>query len=319
MCKDNQPQPEFNSLLDVAKIADNEHACRKLFAEWRWGSNITCPHCNHDKVYVFKDGEYYKCAKCRKKFTVKVGTVFEGSNIKLGKWLLAIYLITSHKKGVSSHQLAKDIKVTQKTAWFMLHRVRLIVQTKSFNKPLDGVIEVDESFIGGKEKNKHKSKRTKGTQGRSNKTKAPVLGMIQREGELRTQHVKDTKQSTLEPIIGKNVKSGSTVMSDEWHGYKGLNKNFEHFIINHGNEEYVRGIVHTNTIEGFWSQFKRGLHGIYHWCSKEHLQAYLHEYEFRYNTRTMNEEDRMNLAVTNSEGYRLKYEELKKCVRNKGE
>lgn len=309
MCK--VTETNFNSLLEVSRISDDEQACHKLFAHWRWNGKPVCPHCGHDeKIYQFKDGQYYKCSECRKKFTVKVGTVFEGSNVKLGKWLLAIYLATAHKKGVSSHQLSRDIKVTQKTAWFMLHRIRLIIRTKSFNKPLDGIIEVDESYIGGKEKNKHLSKRTGNTRGRSTTTKAPVLGMVERGGDVITRHVSDTKQGTLQPIIGSNVTSGSTIMSDEWWGYKGLEKKYSHYIVKHGKGQYVDGIVHTNTIEGFWSLFKRGVHGIYHWTSQKHLQAYLNEFEFRYNTRKMDSASRMALAMTNSEGERLKYEEL---------
>ncbi|PKO99331.1 MAG: IS1595 family transposase [Bacteroidetes bacterium HGW-Bacteroidetes-2] len=309
MCK--VTETKFNSLLEVSRIANDEIACNKLFAHWRWNGKPFCPHCNHsEKIYTFKDGVYYKCSECRKKFTVKVGTVFEGSNVKLGKWLLGIYLATSHKKGISSHQLSRDIEVTQKTAWFMLHRIRLIIRTKSFNQPLDGIIEVDESYIGGKEKNKHLSKRVKGTQGRSVSTKAPVLGMVKRGGDIIVQYVKDTKGKTIQPIIGKNVSAGSTIMSDEWWGYNGLSENYSHYIIKHGKGQYVDGIVHTNTIEGFWSLFKRGVHGIYHWTSKKHLQAYLNEFEFRYNTRNMNASSRMALAMTNSEGERLKYEEL---------
>lgn len=308
-----------DNLLQVAKLASNEKACHALFAEWRWGVDSkkkvkhVCPHCGHDeKIYTFKDGVYYKCGKCRKKFTVRVGTVFEGSNIKLGKWLLAIYLATSHKKGISSHQLARDIDVTQKTAWFILHRIRLIIRTKSFNAPLDGIVEVDETYVGGKEKNKHAAKKVKGTQGRSVKEKAPVLGMIQRGGELRTQHVNDTKKSTLQPIIGENVSAGTTLMSDEWWGYRGLDSAYKHFIIKHGEGKYVDGIVHTNTIEGFWSLFKRGVHGIYHWASKQHLQAYLNEFEFRYNTRNLENGERMALSVRNSDGERLRYKDLVK-------
>ena len=220
MCKSNNPN--FNSLLEVAKIANDELQCRKLFAQWRWDGNPVCPHCDHsEKIYVFKDGEYYKCSSCRKKFTVKVGTVFEGSNAKLGKWLLAIYLFTAHKKGVSSHQLARDIDVTQKTAWFMLHRIRLIIKTKSFNRPLEGIIEADETYVGGKEKNKHKNKRIAKAQGRSTKSKTPVLGIVERGGEVRVEKVSDTKASTLQSIIGENVCAGSHLMSDEWWGYKG--------------------------------------------------------------------------------------------------
>jgi len=309
MCKDTNL--EFNSLLEISQIANDEKECHRLFAKWRWNGKTACPHCGHsEKIYQFKDGIYYKCSECRKKFTVRVGTVFEGSNIKLGKWLLAIYLSTAHKKGVSSHQLSRDIKVTQKTAWFMLHRIRLIVRTKSFNKPLDGIVEVDETYVGGKEKNKHASKKTKGTQGRSTITKAPVVGMIKRGGELRTKHVTDVQKETLQPLIGKNVSAGATIMSDEWWGYTGLSKNYDHYIIKHGQKQYVEGIVHTNTIEGFWSLFKRGVHGIYHWTSKKHLQAYLNEFEFRYNTRNMDSSTRMALAMSNSEGERLKYRDL---------
>jgi len=171
---------KFSNLLELTQVFNTEDKALKHLKEIRWYGKPYCPHCGHKKVYEFKDSKLYKCASCRKKFTVTVGTIFEDSKIPLIKWFISIYLINSHKKGISSLQLSRDISVTQKTAWFILHRLRLATRTKSFNEPLKNTVEADETYIGGKERNKHLSKRKKNTQGRCVETKTPVLGLVER-------------------------------------------------------------------------------------------------------------------------------------------
>jgi transposase-like protein len=301
---------KFKTLVDLLTYFKDEQVCRDYLELIRWNGKIVCPYkeCRHDHVFKYTDGKRYKCAKCQRQFSVKVGTIFEDSKISLQKWFAAIYLITSHKKGISSLQLHRDLGVTQKTAWFMLHRVRHTLLTSSTEK-LTGIIEADETFIGGKESNKHKSKQTAGTQGRSSQTKTPVLGIIERGGQLRAIKVLNTRGYSLRPFIVNNVEFGSTVHTDEWWGYRGLSRIFKHQYINHGAGEYSKDGVHTNSIEGFWSLLKRGVIGIYHSMSDKHLQKYLDEFVFRYNTRGYSENFRFDAMLNNINSH-LTYKEL---------
>lgn len=291
---------KFNTLVDLLTYFESEQVCREYLELFRWPEKITCPYkdCGHDKIFRFTNGKAYKCAKCRKQFSVKVGTIFEDSKISLKKWYVAIYLITSHKKGISSIQLGKDIVVTQKTAWYMNHRVRHSLGWDIPEEKLSGIVEADEHFVGGKEKNKHKSKKTEGTQGRSTQTKTPVAGLVQRGGDVRAKQVADTTGSTLRKFVYENVERGSKLHTDEWWGYNGLEKLFGRGVIKHAAGEYVDGDCHTNTMEGFWSLLSRGVTGIYHNMSNKHLQKYLDEFVFRYNTRKLTESDRFNLMLS---------------------
>ncbi len=308
---------KFKTLVDLLTYFKNEQICRDYLETIRWNGKITCPYstCQHDRVFKYTDGKRYKCAKCQKQFSVKVGTIFEDSKIPLQKWFAAIYLITSHKKGISSLQLHRDLGVTQKTAWFMLHRVRHSLSLNCGTQKLSGVIEADETFIGGLESNKHQQNKTKGTQGRSSKVKTPIVGIIERNGELRAKKVDDTSGYSLRPFIVENVEFGSTVNTDEWLGYKGLSRIFKHQIVKHSENEFVIGDTHTNSIEGFWALLKRGIIGIYHSVSSKHVQNYVDEFVFRYNTRTYTESHRFD-AMLNNIACRLTYKQLTVKVSN---
>lgn len=300
---------EFNSLIELVEYFDTEEKCREHLKQIRWKDGKYCPYCGSIKVYEFSNGVTYKCGDCRNKFSIKVGTIFEDSKIPLRKWFMAIYLLTAHKKGISSLQLHRDIKVTQKTAWFMLHRIRHATKTKAFNQPLKNTVEVDETYIGGKERNKHRNKRVKGTQGRNTKTKNVVLGMVERNGNIKAFKIDDATQKTILSKVTEHVVIGTELMTDEYVSYKGLEWLYKHQYIKHKNGEYVNGSVHTNTAEGFFSQFKRGVLGIYHFVSPEHLDRYLTEFTFRYNTRDYSEDKRFDLLLSNCAG-RIDYRTL---------
>ncbi len=301
---------KFTNLMSLLSYFKDEQICREYLETIRWNGQITCPYkeCAHEKVFKYSNGKVYKCSKCKRQFSVRVGTIFEDSKISLQKWFAAIYLVTAHKKGISSLQLHRDLGITQKTAWFMLHRIRHTFGLKT-NEKLVGVCEADETFIGGQEKNKHKSKRTEGTQGRSVKTKSAVAGVVQRGGELRAQKVADTTGYNLRHFVYQNVSFGSQLHTDEWWGYKGLSQAFKHNFVKHNEGQYVNGDSHTNTLEGFWSLLKRGVVGIYHSMSNKHLQQYLDEFVFRYNTRNHSESFRFDTMLNNINTH-LTYEQL---------
>jgi hypothetical protein len=229
----------------------------------------------------------------------------------LQKWFIAIWLITSYKKGISSLQLSRELGIDPKSAWFMAHRIRNCFA--HIEQPMmEGVVEVDETFVGGKNKNRHKDKKVKYSQGRSYKDKTPVFGMLQRGGRLAAYVVDDTAKATIQPIILKNLKQFSYLISDEWTAYIGLNRFYFHDIVHHNRKEYVNmdnPTTHTNTIEGFWGIFKRGVNGIYNWMSRKHMQKYVNEFVFRYNTRKLKECERFLLFFHNFT-HRLKYKDL---------
>lgn len=246
----------------------------------RWGDTAKCPHCDSEKTYKFSSGKLFKCGSCRKQFTVKIGTIFGDSKISLQKWFLVIYFATSLKKGISSIQVHKYVGVTQKTAWFMLQRIRYAIENNTYEKKLGNETEIDETYIGG---NRRGSKR-----GRGAEHKTSVIGIAERQGEVRAEVTADTTSRTVAKIVRENVQIGAVMYSDEYPVYNCLVKQgFNHKTCNHSAKQYVIGDVHTNTIEGFWSHLKRGVDGVYHHVSRKHLNKYVKEYEYRYNTRTM--------------------------------
>ena len=293
---------KFNSLIAIAEYFSSEDICKATIAQQRWSNGeAVCPYCGSTHCHKCSDGRYI-CKSCQNKFSVLVGTIFENTKISLRKWFMAMYLISSHKKGISSCQLARDINVTQKTAWFILHKVRgLYGQNDS--TVLSNEVEMDEMYLGGRETNKHESKKVEGTQGRSTKTKTPIFGMLERDGKVVAMKVEDTKGATLMPIVSQFVEEGATTYTDEASIYNKLAENgYDHLFVNHGKREYVRANdIHTNSIEGFWGHFKRVIFSTYHCVSKDYLQRYIDEQLYRWNTRdekaSYRFEDMFNKAV----------------------
>jgi len=288
----------FKSISDLLTVFPNEQTIINYLEKHRWNGNVISPYDPNSKVYFCPSINRYKCKNTGKFFNVKTGTAFANTKLKLRDWFLAAYLFTSHKKGISSCQLAKNLNITQKSAWNLLDDLRSNLKQSNFIKDmLKDFVEIDETFIGGKNKNRHWNKKVPNSQGRSWKDKVPVLGMLERDGNLVAQVVQNTKQETIEPIIKANVKQGSNVFTDEWHAYKDLSKWLNHQIVNHSIKQYVNKNASTNSIEGFWSHLKRGIN-TYHWISKKHTQKYVDEFAFRFNTRKHSEQERFDLVIS---------------------
>jgi transposase-like protein len=301
--------PEFKSIIDLLKAFPTEQSCIDHLERLSWNGNPVSPFDAESKVYKCA-GNKYKCKNTGKYFNVRTGTIFDNTKIPLQKWFLALYVFSSHKKGISSHQLAKDISVTQKSAWFLLHRLRYAFDHPNFQNTVGNIVEIDETFIGGAAANKHSNKKPRSERGFVLHDKQPVLGIKERDGNIIAKVVVDRNKETLLPIIHKTVEHASVIMTDEYNAYKDLRKNYVHFKVNHSAKEYVRGMAHTNGIENFWSHLKRGLDGIYHWCSKEHLQSYVDEFTLRFNTRDYNTQGRFDLILSAVAGKRLIYQNL---------
>jgi transposase-like protein len=273
---------EFKTLTEFTDYFCDEETCVKHFTAIRFANGEYCPHCGHNEIYKFSNGKRYRCAKCKQDFTIRTGTVFGESKLPLRKWFMAIYLLLTSNKGISSVQLAKQVGVTQKTGWFIDHRIRSAM--KQNKGQLFGRVEADETYIGGKAKNMHKEKRKLVGTGGDGKT--AIIGIAQRGGDVRAHVPQDIKSKTLQANIADKVQSGSFVYTDEHPAYRGLHRlGFYHGRVQHRIKEWVVGDAHTNTIESFWAMFKRGYHGIYHWMSPKHMQKYVDEFVYRWNRR----------------------------------
>jgi transposase-like protein len=297
--------------------------CLDFVKQIRWADGVVCPVCNGKEVSFLSTRRIWKCKGCKKQFSAKVGTIFEDSPIGFEKWLPALWLIASAKNGISSYELHRALGVTQKTAWFMLHRIRLAMQSGSIEKT-KGPIEADETFIGGKASNMHKAKRKEKIQGRGATGKEIVMGILDR-GErkeaqeqakkggtgstVRVKHIPNTKQVTLHGEIKANVEPGAEVFTDAFPGYEGLNPDYIHSAVDHA-ICYVIGNVHTNGLENFWCLLKRTLRGTHVSVNEEHLFRYLDEQAFRFNERQGNDSDRFLAVLRGTEGKRLTYEQL---------
>ena len=314
---------KFNSVISLTSYFNSNEKCKQAIIQSRWSDgDVVCPYCGGHHCVVRKDGKF-RCKACRRNFSCLVGTIFENTKLPLIKWFLAMYFISSHKKGISSYQLATNIEVTQTTAWYMLQKVRLLYPQTDADV-FEGTVECDEVYIGGKEKWKHKSMRTPNTQGRSTKTKTPVFGMMERstivnadneEENITYVHafvVENTNRATIQPIIQQFVEEDSRIITDELSAYNGLaTLGYTHAVVNHGAEEYVNGDVFTNSIEGFWSHFRRMIVGCYHDVSDEHLQSYIDEAVYRWNTRKMSESERFAHMFDKSIGLVRKWSEIR--------
>lgn len=301
----------FDSLVQVIKHFSSEANCHSFLKRRRWPDGIVrCPYCG--SVHIARRNGYrqeYRCVQCNRSFSVLAGTIFENTKLPISKWLIGMYLVSSHKNGISSVQLAKDIEVTQTTAWHMLHRIRTLMKQDE-ERILSGKVECDEMYLGGRETNKHNTRKTKGTQGRSTRTKTPLFGMVETSYEKDTENkprihtyakvwrVQDCKANTLMGIIENHVAAGSSVTTDELGVYGAVErsvKGYFHSVVCHKEREFSKNGFSTNRIEGFWGGFKRMIFGTYHMVNRSYLPRYIDESVFRYNTKELAEGGRFEL------------------------
>lgn len=305
----NEATPK--TLQEAILYFSNQENCLNYLSARRWPNGVICPTCGRDDVTFLAKQSKWQCksAHKRRQFSVKVGTIFEDSPLGLDKWLTAVWMIVNCKNGISSYEVHRALGVTQKTAWFMIHRIRLAMQTGTFENKMVGEVEVDETFIGGLSRNMHKSVRERRIKGTGGAGKVAVMGLLERHGEVRCSVIPNTKKETLQPEIHRHVEKGAELFTDEWVSYHGLNAEYIHQVINHA-EEYVRGNVHTNSIENFWSLLKRAIKGTYVSVEPFHLFRYLDEQSFRFNARKGKDADRFNKLTGQVTGKRLTYQEL---------
>jgi transposase-like protein len=311
---------QASTLLEIIRKLSDPQVAHEFFVSIRWANGAWCPRMGCGSTDVARIGErnVWRCRECKRQFTMKVGTVFEDSPIGFDKWIPAMWMLNGDRNGTSSCELARKIGVTQKSAWFMLHRIRLAQKNETFEM-LMGPVEADETYIGGKAT----STRTNPETGKLMPTgpqanKSIVAGIMERKGKVRAFVVPDVKKATLAPIIAKNVTPGSTVYTDALGSYNDLSDDYKHFVINNA-LEYVRGHIHTNGIENFWGGLKRTLKGTYIFTSVQHLDRYLDEQIFRHNNKDENDATRARISLKQTEGKRLTYKALTATVNAKQE
>lgn len=298
-----------NTLQEAVLYFASADNCREYLVAHRWPDGVTCPRCGGTKVLFQPKYNRWQCGSkhALRQFTSKTGTIFEDSPLGLDKWLLAMWQVVNCKNGVSSYEVHRAIGVTQKTAWFMDHRIRLALGMESSDK-LSGEVEADETFIGGKARNMHAGKRARKITGTGGKDKTAVMGILKRGGKVKTVVIPDRKKKALQAEVRKHVEAGSALYTDALKSYEGLNE-FEHQVVDHA-VQYVDGRVHTNGLENFWSLLKRGISGTYVSVEPFHLFRYLDEQAYRYNNRRMNDGERFSLAVSGIVGKRVTFDQL---------
>lgn len=303
-------KPETTSLYQFLKQFPNEESARLYFEAKRWNGAPVCAHCGSMNAVECKDHRPmpYRCRDCRKHFSVRTGTVLAESKIELQKWLMAIYMMTTARKGIPSTQMARELGITQKSAWFLAQRIRETwLSNHNDSGPMGGEVECDETYVGGKEMNKHASKKLHAGRGTVGKT--IVAGIKQRNGVVVAAVVPSTSARVLQSFIRANVQAGSTVYTDEHSSYSGMN-DYTHFAVRHGTKEFVNGMAHTNGIESFWALLKRGYYGVYHYMSTKHLHRYINEFANRHNTAQYSTMEFIGATVERISGKRLTYKEL---------
>lgn len=303
-------EPVLDTLQQAIIYFTDPANCREYIVARRWPDGVECPRCGSKNVTFLAKYDRWQCSARHdgRQFTAKTGTIFEDSPLPLSKWLMAMWQVVNCKNGVSSYEVHRAIGVTQKTAWFMDHRIRHALSMGTINK-LSGQIEADETFIGGKARNMHKATRGRKITGTGGKDKTAVLGILERGGKIVTKVVENTKKNTLQSEIREHVLAGSAIFTDSLQSYNGLDE-FQHEVVDHA-VEYVRGEVHTNGLENFWSLLKRGIHGTYVSVEPFHLFRYLDEQAFRYNHRKgLNDGERFDIAVRRIVGKRLTWNQL---------
>jgi transposase-like protein len=309
---ENVAMSEPKSLQEAIVYLSNPDNCIDYLALRRWPNGVVCPTCDSNRVKFNPARRLWQCSShhSKRQFSVKVGTIMEDSPIGLDKWLMAMWMVTNCKNGVSSYEIARDVKVTQKSAWFMLHRIRVAMQDEFFGSKLSGEVEVDETFIGGKARNMHLSERKRRITATGTKDKTAVVGILERGGKVRAAVVPSRRKSVLQEQVRKHVTAGSALYSDALLSYEGLASDYAHQVVDHASQ-YVDGRIHTNGLENFWSLLKRGISGTYVSVEPFHLFRYLDEQMFRFNNRKdLDDAGRFDLAVSQIVGKRLTFAQL---------